>query len=474
MIKHKKKLYGWSRSTWSNSSLYIPSNIKQLHKVIDIAKRNKNTIICRAGARSYSDNTLNSNQFVVDITNFNKILNWDKKSGVIQLQGGVTIEQVMLMCIQSGWIFPSMTGTRYVTIAGALSNNIHGKNAFHRGCIGEYVNYFKIILADNSIYTCSREKNKNLFYSVISGLGLLGVIIEVELQLIKIPSFYLTVKKQSCNNLNELFEKFSNVKNDSEYSIAWVDTLVKNTRLGRGQIHFANFANDNDYNITDHNIPSNLYGFFPNKWVPTFTSSLLNPKTIRIVNWLKFYSKFIDIDLKKKRMSLSNFHFIMDMKFPNYNYFFKHGFFEYQPILPFSNCIDGFEKIIKISQKYGFYSVMSSLKAYRNQKDNFLLSFAQEGFAITMDIIKYPKRIKEQTKMFYEMNEVVLDHGGKIYFGKTPIINKTQFYKMYKNLNEFLTIKEKYDPNNLFISNMFRRILNIKNDGSEVPSEYSY
>ena len=117
MIKHKKKLYGWSRSTWSNSSLYIPSNIKQLHKVIDIAKRNKNTIICRAGARSYSDNTLNSNQFVVDITNFNKILNWDKKSGVIQLQGGVTIEQVMLMCIQSGWIFPSMTGTRYVTIA---------------------------------------------------------------------------------------------------------------------------------------------------------------------------------------------------------------------------------------------------------------------------------------------------------------------------------------------------------------------
>ncbi len=474
MPKTKEKIFGWSKSAWSKSYVYRPTNSEEIYQIIDTAKHNNNKIACRAAARSYGDNTLNTNQIVIEITKLNKIINWDMKSGIIKVQGGVTIEQVLLHCIHSGWIFPSMPGTRYVTIAGALSNNTHGKNAYHRGCIGEHVNHFKIILSDNNIYHCSRTDNQDLFYSAISGLGLLGIIIEVELQLRKISSFYLTVKKRSYKNLNQLFEGFEENKDSYEYGIGWIDALVKGNKLGRGEIHYANFMDDNDYAITGHEVSKHLYGLFPNKWVPSITNIFLNPKTIKIVNWLKFYSGLMFLDLKERRMSLSQYHFLMDLKFPNYNYFFKQGFFEYQPILPFSNCINGFKELIKITHKYGFYSVMSSSKAYRDQNENFLLSFPTEGYAITMDIIKSPEKIEEQTKMFYEMNEVVLELGGKIYFGKTPILNKSQFYRMYENLDEFLALKEKYDPSNLFVSNMFRRIMKIENNGLSIPSEFSF
>ena len=116
---------------------------------------------------------------------------------------------------------------------------------------------------------------------------------------------------------------------------------------------------------------------------------------------------------------------------------------------------------------------MSALKAYRNQKENFLLSFSLDGYSITMDIPKKPNQIKEQIKMFYEMNDCVIKYGGKIYLGKTPVLNKDHFSAMYENLDQFLAKKEKIDPNNLFESNMYRRIMQISYKDLSAPSIYS-
>ena len=142
MLNTAEKVYGWSRSTYSNSFVFRPKNIKEINDIITFAKSKNKKISCRAAGRSYSDNTLNSNQIIIDISNLNNILKWDPKSGAVKVQGGVIIDQIILKCSSEGWTFPSMPGTRYVTIAGALSNNIHGKNAYHQGCIGEHVDNF--------------------------------------------------------------------------------------------------------------------------------------------------------------------------------------------------------------------------------------------------------------------------------------------------------------------------------------------
>ena len=116
---------------------------------------------------------------------------------------------------------------------------------------------------------------------------------------------------------------------------------------------------------------------------------------------------------------------------------------------------------------------MTGLKAYRNQRDGFLLPFTTDGYAITMDIPKDLKNLQDQIKMFYEMNDLVIDYGGRIYLGKTPVQNKTHFFEMYKNLDQFLSLKEKYDGNNLFESNMYRRIMKLDHSVSKALSESS-
>ncbi len=403
----------------------------------------------------------------------NQISHWDPYTGIITAAAGATIEQVLLHCVPSGWLFPAMPGTRFVTLAGALGNNVHGKNALRRGCIGEYVKSFKVILADNKLHTCSRMENRELFYSVITGLGLLGVIVEVTLQLRKISSYYIDGQVSNHKNFQELVEAYEILKDKYEYSIAWVDAIKTGKGLGRGEINYANFLEDGDYTIKDHNIPKRLFGLIPNDLVPYIAKVFLNTQTMRIVNSLQVNTGTLSSDVQTDKVSLSKYHYLMDMKFPKYNFFFRHGFFLYQPILPTENSIVGFQELLKITHKYGFYSVMSAFKAYREQNEEFLLPFPLEGYSITMDIPKNNSKIKEQVKMFYEMNECVIKYGGRIYLGKTPVLNSDQFHEMYPNLGKFLAIKEKVDPNNLFESNMFRRIMGISHKDLQAPSIYS-
>ena len=469
----KVKVYGWGRSVYSNSYVFKPEKIESIKELIFYAKKNKNRIAIRAMGNSYGDNTLNDDQIILDITKLNKILNWSPDSGLITTEPGITIEEVLLNCVEDGWVFPVMPGTRLVTLSGALANNVHGKNAFHQGYIGEHVKSFKVILSDNNIYLCSRNKNKELFYSVISGLGLIGVIVEITIQLRKVNSYYVKGAALACKNIYNLIETFEKIKSDFEYSIAWVDAIKETKGIGRGEINYANFLNDNDFKISDHKIPKNIFGVFPNNLIPYLAKYLLTKKTMKFVNWLQINTGNMSADVQKNKISLSKYHYLMDMKFPKYNYFFKHGFFLYQPILPVKNSIEGIEALLKITHKFGFVSVMSGIKAYRDQKEDFLLSFAQDGYSITMDIPKYPNKIKEQIKMFYEMNDCVIKYGGKIYLGKTSVLNEEHFFAMYNKLNKFCAMKEKYDKHNVFESNMYRRIMQNNSDGMRIPSIYS-
>ena len=469
----REKVFGWGRSTYSNSSVYSCTTINDIHEVVKIATEHGYKISCRGAGRSYGDNTLNDNQIVLDLSRMIEISSWDPTTGIITAEAGASIEKILLHCVPSGWVFPAMPGTRFVTLAGALGNNIHGKNALHRGCIGEHVQSFKVILADNKLYNCSRAENIGLFYSVISGLGLLGIIVEVSLQLKKISSYYVDGKASVHNNFSELVEAYEKIKDKYEYSIAWVDAIKKGENIGRGEINYANFLEDGDYAIRDHKIPKNLFGLIPNDLVPYVAKIFLNTQTMRIVNSLQMKTGNMSSDVQGKKVSLSKYHYLMDMKFPKYNYFFRHGFFLYQPILPTENSINGFQDLLKITHKYGFYSVMSAFKAYRQQKEEFLLPFPLDGYSMTMDIPKSSRRIKEQVKMFYEMNDCVIKYGGRIYLGKTPVLNADQFYAMYPKLDEFLSVKGKIDPTSLFESNMYRRIMDINYKDLRAPSIYS-
>ena len=112
----------------------------------------------------------------------NDIIEWDPATGSY-CEPGVTLEQFWQKVLPDGWWPPVVSGTMTTTLGGCLAANIHGKNNFKMGPIGEHVVEFTAVLPTGAEVTCSPKKNGDLFYAMISGLGMLGIFTSITMQM---------------------------------------------------------------------------------------------------------------------------------------------------------------------------------------------------------------------------------------------------------------------------------------------------
>ena len=450
---------GWSKSVCANSEVSFPESISDVCKVISKSKEHKKSIAIRGAGFSYGDNALNRGGTVLCTEKMNGIIHFDSNTGEIVVQSGVTIEDVYLFCIKHGWLLPVMPGTRYVTIGGALGNNIHGKNCEQEGNIGEHVLSFKIVLSSEEVLECSREENSDIFYTAISGLGLIGVIVEINLKMKKVPSNYIHGKSIHAKSIGHLIDLYEDTISKSDYSIATVDAISRGASLGKGVLHFGSFIDNGDYSVKKHEInEKRVFHIIPRFLLIKFARTFIGSKGLEYFFRLHSagYTNFFPN--KRRVFSFSEYHFLMDGVVPDYNLFSKDGFYEYQALIPKDYAKEGLKRLIEITHKYGFYSTMTSVKAYRKQNESFVKSFQLDGYGITLDIKKVPKEVSRQRDMFIEMNDLVLSYKGKQHLAKTPIIVKEQFESMYPSYVKLKECKLKYDKNNLFNNDMCRRI----------------
>ena len=160
MIKFKnKKIYGWSKSNYCKCNYLETSNVEQINEVFDYAKKNNKKISLRAGGRSYGDNTLNKDNIVLKYVAEKNIHSFNKLNGEILVSGSCTIKELLKFIIPKGWILNVSPASQYITIAGAISNNVHGKNCLAKGYFGDYVEEIEIITPDKGLLNCTNKEN---------------------------------------------------------------------------------------------------------------------------------------------------------------------------------------------------------------------------------------------------------------------------------------------------------------------------
>ncbi|NTW11912.1 MAG: FAD-binding oxidoreductase, partial [Anaerolineales bacterium] len=172
-----------------------------IYEAFQLAKKNGLTVTARGTGLSYNDVSLNSGGIVLDMTGMDQILEWDPASGVVRCESGVTLEKLWKKVEPDGWWPPVVSGTMKTTLGGCLSANIHGKNNFQKGTIGEHVVEFTAMLPTGALITCTPKKNADLFYAMISGLGMLGVFTSVTMQMKRIHSGLISVDARPVRNL---------------------------------------------------------------------------------------------------------------------------------------------------------------------------------------------------------------------------------------------------------------------------------
>ncbi len=445
------------------SSYRIPiKKPEDIYEAFQLAKKLGLKVTARGTGLSYNDASLNGGGIVLDMRGMNRIAEWNPATGVVRCESGVTLEQLWQKVEPDGWWPPVVSGTMKTTLGGCLSANIHGKNNFQVGPIGEHVLEFSAMLPSGAVVTCTPKKNADLFYAMIGGLGMLGVFTSITLKMKHIYSGLISVDARPVHNLHEHLNDLLENAPKNDYIVGWLDTFPGGRSLGRGQIHAARNLKEGEdpnaqetLNLSYQHLPDRLFGVMPKSSLHYFMSPFVNNPGWRMVNIAKYVSA-----LRKHtfRQSHAAFHFLLDYV-PNWERSFgRGGLIQYQSFVPKETAEEAWRAMLQLSQKRGLPSYLGVTK--RHRPDKFLLTHAVDGFSLALDFKVTDKNRAKLSQMLQEFDGIVLDAGGRFYFAKNSETSaeSTRSFLGDATIAKFKQLKKRCDPSGLLESDLYRRI----------------
>ncbi len=424
-------LSGWGRYPVEECDLVSPVTASLAHREIQSTQHGQ--VIPRGLGRSYGDSALAPH--VISSAYLNHILDFNPDEGLVRCQSGVSLDDLINVFLPQGWFLSVTPGTRFVSVGGAIASDVHGKNHHIDGCFSHYIKSIKILLAGGDMVTCSREVNTELFRATCGGMGLTGLILEVELYLKAVKSSFIDETIIKTSNLDHTLELFDRYKS-STYSVAWIDCLATGQNMGRSLLMLGEHSLQGGYSVpTKKNIS-----------VPVdMPSVLLNSYSVNAFNTLYYHR--IRQPVIEHRVHYQPFFYPLDA-IANWNRLYgKNGFCQYQFVIPVESGAEGMTEVLNriVESKRG--SFLAVLKAFGEKNDNYL-SFPVRGYTLALDF-----KIDRQLFAFLEeLDKIVLAYGGRVYLTKDARLGENSFKASYDSWEAFVDIRKRYNADSVFNS----------------------
>lgn len=459
-----EKVTSWGGASCSEGWVFRPITATQLADLFMLAKQKGISIGLRGGGNSYGDAATNQNEIVLDLTRMKRILEWQPDSGIITVEPGVTLRELWEYTLADGWWPPVCTGTMYITIGGGAAMNVHGKNAFHVGTLGDHIIEFDLMLPSGKVITASKENHTDIFYAAIGGFGMLGCFTRLTLQLKRVYSGELDVCVMSSRNLSDMFSQFRDNLPTTDYLVGWVDCAATGKHLGRGELHQAHYLaerQDRHPQTTLQNrhqhLNDTLFGIVPRSAMWRFMQPIWNPLGIRWINRGKYWSSRLK-DGTVYRQPHAQFHFLLNY-FPDWKKATgKGGLIQYQPFIPEAHAESVFTMILQRCQSANIVPYLGVLK--RHRADQFLMTHGLDGYSLALDFKVTDNNREQLVALCHEFDQLVLGTGGRFYPAKDSVLRPevAQTYLGNETIEKFKALKKQCDPDQLIQTNFWRRV----------------
>ncbi|MES2823709.1 MAG: FAD-binding oxidoreductase [Pseudomonadota bacterium] len=385
------------------------------------------SILPYGNGRSYGDSCLANSNNVLNMRTLNRFISVDWKLGLITAEAGVTLEEILSVSIPNGWFLPATPGTKFVTLGGAIANDVHGKNHHVRGTFGCHIKKFGLIRSASPLIECSPQVHTELFNATIGGLGLTGVVAWAQLQLIPIDSSLITTRTIRFESLAEFMSLSNELDKTHEYSVAWVDCTAKGESVGRGVFMVGDHCASGDLKV---NVKSKLNVPF----APPI--SAVNQLTLNLFNAAYFHKH------KPNAYSIMDydpFFYPLD-GINNWNRIYgSRGFQQYQCVIPESLAGDALAEILKLISASGQGSFLAVLKRCGDIVSPGLLSFPLPGISLALDFAQSPFI---NDILFPQLDQIVKLAGGRLYPAKDAHMSAQHFQHFYPNWLELEQIRD--------------------------------
>jgi len=445
---HRTPLSGWGRHPVEPALAVRPEKWGDL----DHALRDPElpTILARGLGRSYGDAALNREAGVVCTERLARVLDFDPATGRLRAEGGCSLGTIIDRFLPRGYFPPVVPGTRFVTLGGAVAADVHGKNHHAHGSFSKDVRRIELLDAQGNARWISREQDPDAFFATVGGMGLTGIIRQVELDLRPVQSAWITQTTQRARNLDHALELFQTTFDAQTYSVAWIDCLASGDTLGRSVLLGGEHA-------PAEAVPAKHRARARQKAIPIdFPGFALNAMTVRAFNAL-YYTRNKP---GSRTVDQRAFFHPLDAVLHWNRIYGKRGFQQYQTVLPFEpdgsrdRATEALREILTKLAASGRASFLAVLKRFGDAGEG-LLSFPMPGWTLTLDL---PQRDGLE-KLLHELDAITIDAGGRRYLAKDACLTRDAFERMERpRLDRFQAVRERLDPTGRFGSSLSRRL----------------
>jgi FAD/FMN-containing dehydrogenase len=392
--------------------------------------------------RSYGDSCLNNGGALLDCSPLRRFIAFDAENGLLRCEAGVSLAEVLALIVPHGWFLPVTPGTKFVSIGGAIANDVHGKNHHVAGTFGCHVTRFELLRSDGERLECSPAQNCELFQATIGGLGLTGLITWAEFRLRAIPGPYIAKETVRFGSLDEFFEVSAESDESHEFTMSWVDCLARGNALGRGLFMRGNFAWPRRLPRKPAEPQQRLQMPFD---LPGFA---LNTLTVRAFNTAMYHKQLART--VRQTVPFDPFFYPLDAIQDWYRLYGRRGFLQYQFVVPYQSDKRAIRSILETISASGEGSFLAVLKTFGEVQSPGMLSFPRPGVTLALD---FAQRGKRTFRLLDRLDEIVLASGGAVYPAKDARMSAASFQAYFPAWREF---SRYVDPK--FSSSFWRRV----------------
>lgn len=430
-----------SYRSWGHYPSLSPRKVVPIQWTTDQLPADKSLLAYGLG-RSYGDSCLNGDGVILDVSALNHILGFDSEQGILRVEAGVSLADIIKYIVPHGWFLPVSPGTKFVTIGGAVANDIHGKNHHRDGTFGCHIRSFELLRSTGERMICSPTQFTDMFSATIGGLGLTGLITWVEIQLKKIETPWIRMQAIRFHCLEDFFT-LSEAAKDIPYTAAWLDTTARGSVFGRGVFMQGDHATAVE--VGTKSAP----GKGLRVRIPIDApSGLLNPLTIRAFNTCYYHAPMHQSE--PHIVPFDPFFYPLDAVLDWNRLYGKRGFLQYQCVIPSDVAREGVSRVLRTSLSQGLASFLSVLKIFGSISSPGLLSFPRPGATLAMDV---PFEGGKTLDALNRLDEIIRELGGRLYPAKDARMSAADFQHMYP---EWQVFTRSMDP--AFSSSFWRRV----------------
>lgn len=408
------------------------------HGVREAISRGNGSGVAYGNGRSYGDVCLNRAGPLWSMRGLDRFIEFDADAGIIECEAGVMLNEIIDLVLPQGWFPPVVPGTQFITIGGAIANDVHGKSHHSQGSFGDHVLGMTLERTDGRTIECGPHEHPDWYRATVGGMGLTGVITKARLRLKRVAGPWLEAQTLPFDRLDRFFELSAESAHDWEHTVAWLDCVGGST--GARGVYFR--GNHSARTDAKHAPKPKTFPFTP-------PVSLINGLSLRLFNFA--YYRMNNLRAGRSEQHYIPFFFPLDNLLEWNRIYGRRGFYQYQCVVPVSTQRDAVHELTSRISGSGMGSFLAVLKTFGDRQAPGMMSFPMPGTTLALD---FPNQGERTLKLFDELNAVVAEAGGRLYSAKDACAPRALFEAGYPRLREFFAYR---DPG--ISSEMSRRLL---------------